>query len=130
MTTITWANPVANTASASLTSAIVASSGMSPEFLAGIVEISKVTVKTNNWVATIAPLRENYFWGRTSLLLTAATPVTRLNFNERTFYADRIVTAFETTSQIQDEITWNDTLFNAMNNDQVVTSKKLTTPAF
>ena len=33
---ITWADPVAKTAAAPLTSAIVASSGMSPEFFAGL----------------------------------------------------------------------------------------------
>lgn len=51
---ITWADPVAKTAAAPLTSAIVASSGISPEFFAGLIVLQLNTtfrtVSINSWV--------------------------------------------------------------------------------
>lgn len=94
---ITWADPVAKTAAAPLTNAIVASSGMSPEFFAGlsVLQLNTTfrTVSINSWVyASSTPSRR--FWGRTTYL-TSSTPITRNDWNNLTWFADKIYQALE-----------------------------------
>jgi hypothetical protein len=53
-TGINWANPIAKTASAPLTAEIISSSGISPEFFAGlyVMQLHQTyrTININSWV--------------------------------------------------------------------------------
>ena len=94
---ITWADPVAKTASTTLTYALVGSSGISPEFYAGLSVLQTDPlyriIGVNSWVySSSTPTRR--FWGRTNYL-TVTTAIQRNEWNNITWLADKVYQALE-----------------------------------
>jgi len=123
---ISWANTVAGTTAATLDITILAASGMSIEFLAGLsvmqVDVNYKTVVATNWVYT-STTPFGLFWGRLSNSLIATVPTTLDDYNNFTYIADKITQKYiHATNSMLNTIDWTSATLTSINNNELQTA--------